>query len=71
MVLFFCCVNISIATSINDVKENHQQASKELTDLNNRQDELEAEEENVGTDAFVEQQARELYDYMMPQGSAK
>ena len=66
MVLFFCCVNISIARSISDVKDNHQQATMELADLNNKQDRLEAEEETVGTDAFVEQQARDAYDFMMP-----
>lgn len=66
MVLFFCCVNIGIASSIKDVKANHQQATMELADLNNQQDALEAEEETVGTDEFVEQQARDLYDFMMP-----
>lgn len=66
MVLFFCCVNIGIASSIKDVKDNHRQATMELSDLNNQQDALEAEEETVGTDEFVEQQARDLYDFMMP-----
>ncbi len=66
MVLFFCCVNIGIAGSINNVKTNYQQTSMELVDLTNQQDALEAEEETVGTDAFVEQQARDEYDFMMP-----
>ena len=66
MALFFCCVNIGIAGSIKDVKANHRQATMELADLNNQQDALEAEEETVGTDEFVEQQARDLYDFMMP-----
>ena len=66
MVLLFCCVNISIASSIKDVKANNQRAALELVDLSNKQDELEAEEETVGTDAFVEQQARDVYDFMMP-----
>ena len=34
--------------------------------VHGRQDRLEAEEETVGTDAFVEQQARDVYDFMMP-----
>lgn len=66
MVLFFCFININIAGSIGDIKENHLEATRELADLTNKQDELEAEEKTVGTDAFVEQQARDLYDFMMP-----
>ena len=52
IVLFFCCLNISIASSINDVKANHQQASLELADLNSKQDELEAEEELLDAAAY-------------------
>ena len=66
MVLFFCFININIAGSIGDIKENHRQATRELDDLSIQQDELEAEEKIVDTDAFVEQQARDLYDFMMP-----
>ena len=66
MVLFFCCVNISIASSIKEVKSNNQEAALELADLNSEKDHLEKEEETVGPDAFVEQQARDVYDFMMP-----
>jgi len=44
MVLFFCFININIAGSIGDIKENHLEATRELADLTNKQDELEAEE---------------------------
>ncbi|MBR2923964.1 MAG: septum formation initiator family protein [Clostridia bacterium] len=66
MIVFFCCINLNIAGSINSLKNDHRQKTMELADLKNKQDELEAEEDTVGTDAFVEQQARDVYDFMMP-----
>jgi cell division protein FtsB len=37
-----------------------------VSDLKNTKQELEEELDTIDTDAFVERQARDEYDYMMP-----
>lgn len=66
MVLAFGLVNAGIASSINEINQERANLSRQQADLKSQQDELNAQKERIGTDAFVEQEARDQYDYMMP-----
>lgn len=66
MVIAFGVVNAGIVSSTDAINREYQNVNKTLTDLKNERQELQEELDTVGTDAFVERQARDQYDYMMP-----
>ena len=58
--------NRSLQASLNEVNATLDSAKVRLTQLRGEQAELENQVHSVGTDAFVENQARTLYGYIMP-----
>lgn len=66
MVVAFGIVNARIVSDTEDIQRQHNIANKKVSDLKNVKQELEDELDTVDTDAFVERQARDEYDYMMP-----
>jgi len=66
MVIAFGVVNAGIVSNTEALQQEYRSVNKTLTDLKNEKQELQEELDTVGTDAFVERQARDQYDYMMP-----
>lgn len=66
MVVAFGIVNARIVSDTEDIQRQHNIANKKVSDLKNAKQELEDELDTIDTDAFVERQARDEYDYMMP-----
>ena len=66
MVVAFGIVNARIVSDTEDIQRQHNIANKKVSDLKNVKQDLEEELDTVDTDAFVERQARDEYDYMMP-----
>lgn len=66
MVVAFGIVNARIVSDTEDIQRQHNIANKKVSDLKNIKQDLEDELDTVDTDAFVERQARDEYDYMMP-----
>lgn len=62
---FFWCSG-TLGGSIRDLNETYDSAKLRLSELQREQTELKDMLETVGTDAFVENQARTMYGYMMP-----
>lgn len=58
--------NRSLNASLEELDGTLNSAQVRLTQLQGEQAELEAQAQSVGTDAFVENQARTLYGYIMP-----
>lgn len=56
----------SLFRSIDDLNDRYDQAQMRLAELQGKQADLKDELETVGTDAFIENQARTMYGYMMP-----
>lgn len=65
MILVFGITNASIAADIQKIKDEKATVDQNCTDLINTKTELENELELAGTDAFIEQYARDYYDCMM------
>ena len=66
MIVAFGVVNTRIAISADALDREFRDIDRQLSDLKNEKQSLQEELETVGTDAFVERQARDQYDYMMP-----
>lgn len=66
MLIGFWVLSGSYATTIDELNEACDQGRLRLAELENEQAELKTMVETVGTDAFIENQARTLYGYMMP-----
>ena len=66
MVVAFGVVNARIVSDTEDIQRQHNIANKKVSDLKNVKQDLEDELDTIDTDAFVERQARDEYDYMMP-----
>lgn len=66
MVVAFGIINAGIVSDTEDIQRQHNIANKKVSDLKNVKQDLEEELDTVDTDAFVERQARDEYDYMMP-----
>lgn len=62
----FTWYNRSLNTSLEELNATLNSAQLRLTQLQGEQAELETQAQSVGTDAFVENQARTLYGYIMP-----
>lgn len=66
MLIGFWVLSSSYGTTIDELNAACDQSKLRLSELQNEQSDLKAMIELVGTDAFVENQARTLYGYMMP-----
>jgi cell division protein FtsB len=66
MVVAFGIINAGIVSVTENIQRQHNIANKKVSDLKNTKQELEEELDTIDTDAFVERQARDEYDYMMP-----
>lgn len=62
----FVWYNQSLNKTLEELDTVSNDAKIRLTQLQGEQSELEAQVASVGTDAFVENQARTLYGYIMP-----
>jgi cell division protein FtsB len=65
LVVFFW-LSSRIAGDINEVGDQYQQAVAVNTTLETQQNDLKTTLASVNSDAFIEKQARALYDYMKP-----
>ncbi len=65
MVGFFCYNNTLNAT-LKELDATYNAATVRLNTLRAEKTDLEEELQTVGTDAFIENQARTMYGYMMP-----
>jgi len=62
----FFWYNHSLQASLDEVTAQYNAQQAKLSQQESRQTELDAMLDTVGTDVFIENQARTLYDYMMP-----
>lgn len=62
----FLWYNQSLSDDLEELNAATSNAKMRLTQLQGQQAELEAQVQTVGTDAFIENQARTLYGYIMP-----
>ena len=58
--------NAQVSKSVKEVNEKYERSRVKLTQLQGEQTELKNTLELVGTDAFIESQARSIYGYMRP-----
>ena len=58
--------NRSLNASLEELDAAYDSAKVRLTQMQGEQAELEVQAQTVGTDSFVENQARTLYGYIMP-----
>lgn len=65
LVAFFSYSN-KLSGEIDTLQKMLEQEKIKLAEMRSENAELEAELNNAGTEAFVENQARDLYGYMMP-----
>ena len=56
----------TLSQSIDELNDTYDQTQMRLTELQGEQADLKTQLETVGTDAFIENQARTMYGYMMP-----
>lgn len=64
-VVFFW-YNGTLSDSIQELDSAYNDAKVRLTEMQGQQAELESMVDTVGTDAFIENQARTMYGYIMP-----
>lgn len=65
LVAFFCYSG-SLNSTIQELNDTYESSSLRLASMKDERTELKNTLETVGTDAFIENQARTLYGYMMP-----
>lgn len=65
LVAFFCYSG-SLNGTIQELNDTYESSSLRLANMKDERTELKNTLETVGTDAFIENQARTLYGYMMP-----
>ena len=56
----------TLSSTLNELKTARGDSQVRLNELQAQQADLEAMLDTVGTDAFIENQARTMYGYMMP-----
>ena len=73
LVAIFACVlagvlwyGNSFRLTLEELDETYNDAQLRLSEMQGKQAELKTMLETVGTDAFIENQARTIYGYMMP-----
>ena len=62
----FFWYNHSLTESLDEINAMHDANQVRLAQMQGEQADLEAMLDTVGTDAFIENQARTIYKYMMP-----
>jgi len=62
----FLWYNQTLTSDLEELNATTSNAKLRLTQLQGQQAELESQVQTVGTDAFIENQARTLYGYIMP-----
>lgn len=65
LVAFFCYSG-TLNTTIQELNDTYETSALRLATMKDERTELKTALEAVGTDAFIENQARTLYGYMMP-----
>lgn len=66
ILITFLWYNQTLSQNLDELDATANDAKVRLTQLQGEQAELEAQVQTVGTDAFIENQARTLYGYIMP-----
>lgn len=66
VLIAFFWISTKLATGISDANAQYQQAVAVNTTLETQQNELKTTLASVNSEAFIEKQARTLYDYMKP-----
>ncbi|MEG0901887.1 MAG: septum formation initiator family protein [Clostridia bacterium] len=66
VLLAFFCYSGTLTKSIDELDVAYDQAMLRMADLENEKASLTAKLDTVGSDAFIENQARTMYGYMMP-----
>lgn len=66
LMIGFLWLSNGLVTDIRDTKERYHAAISTGNDLETAQNKLKEVLASAHTDAFIENQARTLYDYMMP-----
>ena len=73
LIAAFACVlavffwySSTLTSALDELKTARDDSQLRLNELQTEQAELEAMLDTVGTDAFIENQARTMYGYMMP-----
>lgn len=66
MVIVFVVVNVNIISETEMLEQECVSVNRSIMDLKAENQALTKELDTVGTDAFIERQARDNYDYMMP-----
>ncbi len=66
MVIVFVVVNVNIISETEILEQECVSVNRSIMDLKAENQALTKELDTVGTDAFIERQARDNYDYMMP-----
>ena len=66
VLIAFFCYSSSLSGTINELNDIYDQSKVRLADLQSEQASLKATLENAGSDSFIENQARTMYGYMMP-----
>lgn len=65
LVAFFCYSG-TLNTTIQELTDTYDSSALRLASLKDERTELKNTLETVGTDAFIENQARTMYGYIMP-----
>lgn len=66
VIVGFFCISTRLVSTTDELSKTLSANNLRLSDLQGEQTELNNTLKTVGTDAFIEQQARTLYGYMMP-----
>ena len=62
----FFWYNSTLSRTLDELDANYENSKVRLSAVQTEQTELQSMLETVGTDAFIENQARTMYGYMMP-----
>ena len=62
----FFWFNNTLSDDLKDLDATYNDTKVRLSNLQAEQAELQSELDTIGTDAFIENQARTMYGYMMP-----
>lgn len=62
----FFWFNSTLSDDLKDLDATYNDTKVRLSNLQAEQAELETQLDTIGTDAFIENQARTMYGYMMP-----
>lgn len=66
VLIAFFCYSSTLSGTIGELNDTYDQSKIRLADLQSEQASLKSTLENAGSDSFIENQARTMYGYMMP-----